>query len=142
MVGSNYSQSQGGNVKNCKKCGEMKAVSEFYKDKKSKDGLRSHCKPCHYTYYKKDYSKAREMNLKRLYGITLEEYEAMLLKQDGVCAICGLTERVEGRALAVDHCHATGAVRGLLCSACNIALGKFEDDTERLRKAITYLGGK
>lgn len=128
-------------MKKCSKCGEHKAVSEFYKDKTKADGLRCSCKGCQGAHQKKAYATIKGRNLKRLYGITLEEYEAMLLKQGGVCAICGLTERVEGRALAVDHCHATGAVRGLLCSACNIALGKFEDDTERLRKAITYLGG-
>lgn len=129
-------------MKKCSKCSELKELTEFYKDKTKPDGLRCSCKACQGETKKKSYRVIKDRNLRRLYGIGLNEYEEMLAKQNGVCAIYGITERVEGRALAVDHCHATGAVRGLLCSACNIALGKFEDDTERLRKAITYLRGE
>lgn len=73
----------------------------------------------------------------RLYGITQPEYDAMLTAQGGRCAICH--EEPNGRQLGVDHDHATGRVRGLLCSRCNMGLGAYRDDVALLRQAITYL---
>ena len=65
--------------------------------------------------------------LKSTYGITLEDFEAMVLAQGGGCAICGATTSSPRRPrLHVDHCHKTGAIRGALCSRCNGALGWFE----------------
>lgn len=75
---------------------------------------------------------------KSTYGLSREEYEALLEKQGGVCAICKQKCRVHPR-LSVDHCHRTNVIRGLLCHACNTALGKFEDDPNRLLNAIEYL---
>lgn len=71
--------------------------------------------------------------------LSLDDYDAMLMAQDGRCAICADPVTSEGRALAVDHCHASGRVRGLLCDPCNLGLGKFRDDPARLRAAIAYL---
>jgi hypothetical protein len=79
----------------------------------------------------------RNGKLKRLYGISAAEYDALLAKQGGACAIC--RKRSKGR-LCVDHCHVTGTVRGLLCSACNIALGSLKDDQASLVAALAYLG--
>jgi hypothetical protein len=76
----------------------------------------------------------RKSHLKRKYGLTLEEYDALLASQGGGCAICGNLD-----ADNVDHDHETGRVRGILCWDCNIALGKFADDEERLLAAGTYL---
>lgn len=73
-----------------------------------------------------------------LYGLTLEQYEFLLREQRGRCAICG-TERNGEVALAVDHDHSTGRVRGILCDPCNIGIGGFHDDSALLRAAITYL---
>lgn len=78
--------------------------------------------------------------LKMKYGITLAQYESMAAAQCGVCAICGNAEE-DGRALAVDHDHATGEIRGLLCGGCNLGLGNMGDSPDRLRAAIEYLGG-
>jgi hypothetical protein len=80
----------------------------------------------------------RSCDLKRIYGITLGEYNSMSLAQGGACAICGKPERTR-RALAVDHNHSTGKVRGLLCWPCNAALGLFMDDKDLLSTAISYL---
>lgn len=83
--------------------------------------------------------------LKRNYGLTLEKYEALLADQGGVCAVCRKPEwnvhPPSGRviSLAVDHDHTTGAVRGLLCRACNVALGQVGDDLHVLRRMIDYL---
>mgnify|MGYP000094078581 FL=1 len=63
----------------------------------------------------------------------------MLEAQDYKCAICGNEDEVEGRRLAIDHCHSTGDVRGLLCGKCNRGLGLFYDNQELLNKAIQYL---
>jgi hypothetical protein len=63
----------------------------------------------------------------------------MLQEQDYKCAICGNEDEVEGRRLAIDHCHDTGHVRGLLCGKCNRGLGLFYDDEELLQNAIKYL---
>jgi len=68
------------------------------------------------------------------YGISLTEYNAMFKRQKGCCAIC----RSDGK-LHVDHCHAGGAVRGLLCEACNFGLGKFKDSRDLLKRASLYL---
>lgn len=72
------------------------------------------------------------------YGITPERYAALMQEQGGACAICRQTCAM-GRRLSVDHDHATGAVRGLLCGGCNVAIGRFGDDVIRLKAAIAYL---
>ena len=82
--------------------------------------------------------RKRAANIKYRYGMSLEEYEAMLQRQGGVCAIC-YEKCASGKPLSVDHCHATGALRGLLCSHCNHGLGKFKDDVELLDRASCYL---
>lgn len=102
--------------------------------------------------YMREWSrKAREANpdyhknifLKRHYGIGIERYNQMLAEQRGCCAICAKPEanEIKGKiiALAVDHDHNTGAVRALLCSACNTALGLFNDDLALLDAAKAYL---
>lgn len=83
---------------------------------------------------------ARERSL-RPYGITVNDYDAMLERQGGRCAICGTAD--PGRSsdvFAVDHCHETGQVRGLLCYKCNTGLGMFRDDPRQLVTALQYLG--
>lgn len=74
----------------------------------------------------------------RTFGLTPEMFQEMLDAQGGGCAICGGLER-KGHALSVDHCHATGKVRGLLCGNCNRGLGLYKDNPERLIKAAEYL---
>jgi Recombination endonuclease VII len=75
--------------------------------------------------------------LRRRYGMSPAEYAALLAKQGGACAIC--RKRSKGR-LCVDHCHVTGTVRGLLCHACNLALGSLKEDQASLVAALAYLG--
>jgi hypothetical protein len=74
---------------------------------------------------------------------TWEQQQAMLAAQGQVCAICHKPEVVERngkrKALAVDHDHATGKVRGMICSACNQGLGRFQDNVDLLRNAVAYL---
>lgn len=73
------------------------------------------------------------------YGITDAEYQALLLTQKGLCAICGGPPTRKRRSLSVDHCHQTGKIRGLLCGPCNTGLGQFKDLPELLEKALQYL---
>lgn len=83
----------------------------------------------------------RGYNRRYKYGLTDEQYDALLAAQNGACAICGTTEWNGGKAKSphVDHCHETGRVRGLLCGGCNNGLGNFGDDPARLRAAADYL---
>lgn len=81
----------------------------------------------------------RNYNLKKEYGISLIDYYRMQIAQDNKCAICGVGHNEIPKSFAVDHCHETGKVRGLLCFPCNSALGKFKDDPVLLRKAAEYL---
>lgn len=89
------------------------------------------------------YAAVRRAQLKKSYGITPEEYDALLAAQGGVCKICNQSEMATRNGvpmrMPVDHCHTTGRVRGLLCSLCNKGLGSFRDDTEILKHAIRYL---
>jgi hypothetical protein len=77
---------------------------------------------------------------KRLYkyGITPEEYDTLVDKQGGMCAICGVVPSTK-QGLCVDHNHTTGKVRGLLCRTCNLGLGHFGDSVQRLQAALQYL---
>ncbi len=78
----------------------------------------------------------RDTYYRKNYGITLEQYNTMLITQNNVCAICKLTC---SRRLSVDHCHKTGKVRGLLCIKCNRGLGNFNDEISRLKAAVNYM---
>lgn len=85
-------------------------------------------------------TRTRKYNLLRQYGITEKGYANLLEKQKGLCAICG-TDKPTGKwkVFAVDHCHNTGMVRGLLCNECNRGIGLLRDNPEILRKAADYL---
>lgn len=113
------------------------------------------CSVCHQQHLKRERlrrknqpERIRDSYLKNKYGISLKEYLVKLEQQKGVCAICGKapqpSEKTKGdveayAVLAVDHDHVTGTVRGLLCRACNTAIGFFEDRIEIMRSAISYL---
>ncbi len=88
--------------------------------------------------------KAKDGDLKKSYGIGIKEYRSMFLEQYGVCKICGKREANLDRngspiSLAIDHCHETGRVRGLLCSNCNRGMGFLKDNADILRKAAEYI---
>lgn len=93
----------------------------------------------------KNARKVKSNKLKTTYGITLDDYDSLLEEQKGVCAICGKKEVLKQKGketpqdLAVDHCHATGKVRGLLCRKCNTGIGNFHDSEEIMLKAIQYI---
>lgn len=134
--------------KSCSKCGEIKSHTEFYK---GKGRLTSQCKVCRdadLKEYNRNNPSARDKyrrgelcrsyNFKKLYGITLEDVRKMHENQMGLCAnrACGKEifvdanrhDKKEAKNKAfVDHCHATGKVRGLLCIGCNTALGHLEN---------------
>jgi hypothetical protein len=90
------------------------------------------------------FERGRQRKLAK-YGLTLDQYNALLSAQSGVCAICANPETARDhrhsrvRSLVVDHCHKSGRVRGLLCGACNVGLGKLRDSADVLRAAIAYL---
>lgn len=103
-----------------------------YKANSAKEKIRTD------EYKRKNPLVAKGIKLKRYYGITTDQYYAMNASQNGVCKICNKTCKT-GRELAVDHCHVSGKIRGLLCSNCNTGLGAFKDNTESLEAAIKYL---
>ena len=137
-------------MKKCTKCGEVKSLDQFSNHIRHKDGKRFRCKVCEAADQKEakqkrlalDYegtrSKERAHNLKRMFGMSLEEYDEKLKAQDGVCAICGGLCK-SGKRLAVDHNHTTGKIRDLLCGNCNGGLGKFLENPELLLKAADYI---
>lgn len=90
-------------------------------------------------YSRKNRRTLRDAQLRRAYGITHDEYDARLERQGGRCGLCK-NERAPGtRAFAVDHDHATGAIRGLLCKPCNTGLGCFKDNPELMEAGAQYV---
>jgi hypothetical protein len=125
-------------MKNCTKCGEQKPLSEFYKDKNRKLGVRVYCKNCSKLKpeERKRYNKTYQ--LKSLYSLTNADYEQLKKEQNNSCAIC--KERLDdGFGTHVDHNHKTGLVRAVLCRKCNLLLGHAKDSTDILQSAIMYL---
>ena len=114
--------------KSCPGCNTRKPGSEFNVDSSVKDGLKGYCKEC----------QAIRLRKSR-YGLTPEQFNAMLLAQGGACAICKWIPGPEDYELDVDHIHGTEIVRGLLHSNCNRGLGFFKDSANLIHKAIGYL---
>lgn len=135
-------------MKICTNCRIEKPLDNFGFQKKGKKWLKSWCKQCHADFgkiYRQraerkliDYERTRIVNINK-YGISVEEREKMLIAQNGSCKICNKSEKEFAKNLAIDHCHITGRVRGLLCVNCNSGLGKFMDDINLLNEAIKYL---
>lgn len=128
-------------MKTCSKCKETKPYSEFQK-RNTKNGYRGQCKQCrnavNRSYY--DPIKRTEYHLRDAYGITLADYDRMLLAQGGVCGNPACSRRPEeGQRLCIDHNHQTGVIRGLLCNGCNTAAGLAQDHPEVLRGLADYL---
>jgi hypothetical protein len=137
----------------------LKSKTEFSKrTKNGKEGLQANCKVCNREYrlsrkeqerlYRKGYRKRnpvqqKNKHLKYSYGITFDKYQDLVLKQEGVCAICkNITD-----VLVVDHDHTccngpkscSKCIRGLLCRQCNLGLGYFKDNKKYLETALEYL---
>lgn len=141
----------------CRACRVTKPVSEFYRNARNRSGHSYECKECRKDYSRQYgtsekgqavrkarqalyYQENRETHRLRTYGITPEEYQRMLEEQNGLCAICHQPERMKLRGrvkqLCVDHDHATGKVRRLLCHPCNAKLGWVENN---LPAILAYL---
>lgn len=134
-------------MKNCSTCKKSLPSTEFHKDASKKDGLHNNCKTCAKELRRRRESnpvaralkaqKRRAWGLATNYGLTSVQYLEMYDAQEGKCAIC--KENPGGKWLAVDHCHKTGAVRGLLCSDCNLMLGNSGDRPDVLVAGAEYL---
>jgi Recombination endonuclease VII len=141
----------------CGHCGQDKEPEEFNLWRKVPRGRQYNCRDCARAIARDRLRAWRETMtpeertrynrnaaLKSLYGLTLEAFESMLAAQGGVCAICGSPPGTNGgpgigRSLSVDHDHATGRIRGLLCHHCNVAIGYFREDPALFDKARAYL---
>lgn len=114
--------------KRCSRCREILPRKMFSPNGRTEN---AYCKPCYSRY-------ALEYRAKKKYGITGEDYDAILFEQNGRCAICH--NRPRSKRLAIDHNHKTGQVRGLLCRRCNQnLLGAGHEDLDILRRAVAYL---
>jgi hypothetical protein len=111
----------------CSGCLEDKSLDRFGKNKGKRYGVNAYCKEC-----------SRNSVVKSKYGLSTAEYRELIQAQEGKCAICAGTCSTNQR-LCVDHCHKTGAVRGLLCNNCNRAIGLLQDDPNLLQQAKDYL---
>jgi len=121
----------------CPDCGQVKPFEKFPRTSASRTGRATYCLPCHNLRGHASRAKvggSRTYHLTRRYGITAAEADVMLEEQGGLCAICKAAPAVH-----VDHDHATGRVRALLCFNCNGGLGQFKDDPAVLRAAAEYV---
>jgi hypothetical protein len=149
----------------CSRCKQSKPEDEFYNNRAQSKGKVHYCKPCQAAYMAAYYQKTKETKRKKYldenreavarrkrshylrstFGITIEQYDEMHEAQNGLCLVCDEPETVPDprnpnsiRRLAVDHCHTTGKVRGLLCQRCNMGIGYFRDNPLLLRAAADY----
>lgn len=126
----------------CNDCQEFRQLEEFPRNRSSKDGRAAYCRDHQNERTRRSRLKvhggSRHYHLVQRYGIGASEVEAMIARQNGLCLIC---LRPLGDTPHVDHCHDTGAVRGVLCFNCNGGLGQFRDDKDLLLRAARYLDG-
>lgn len=178
---------RGATMKTCRTCRKLKTLSEFPKNRNSRDKHGDRCSACQREYYianrdrlnnaaKARYAENKVEILARIrqrneekaagtyvprrrparvltpeedaqrkhrarclvYGLTPADFEEILWAQGMACAICDRTFK-SYRNIHIDHCHRTGVIRGFLCARCNVGLGQFDDNAERLVSALRYL---
>lgn len=121
----------------CSTCKQFRPIEDFPFDR-SRNAPKRVCLDCHSAAQQAYIERNREaVNLRRRLakrGITIEQFNQLLAEQDGRCAVCGRERRLD-----IDHCHDTGAVRGLLCGPCNRALGFLDDNPALMRAAAEYI---
>lgn len=146
-------------MKTCSKCKEVKEFIDFPKDKTTKSGFYPSCKKCvlarpyridqqRKRWYDVEYRKANQVRkIKNTYAVSMEEATELYRQSFLTCEIChkqetSLSSNGKGdplKRLAIDHCHETGVVRGVLCMRCNKGMGLFKDSISILFNAIKYL---
>ncbi len=114
----------------CRGCVRKNNKQHYVKNLEKSRKYHREYRKAHY-----DAEKQRACQLKHKYGLTIEQRQAMVDQQEGKCFIC----RTEKRVLFIDHDHATGKIRSLLCHNCNAAIGLFDEDPAVLRRAATYI---
>jgi hypothetical protein len=127
----------------CTKCRQGQPIGNFHR--KGEGAYRRRCKACRKVDDRKrwfaDVERNRARNrvalIRRRYGLTTEEHEALFQQHGNRCAVCGSPDD-----LHVDHCHVSGKIRGILCGGCNRAIGGLQDDPSLLLRAAAYLLGK
>lgn len=133
----------------CTICKIEKSIDNFYKDSGKTLGYGYKCKPCHDKEWRKrqavrmadpeDHAYLMRnryfYTLKMKYGVTRDQFEDMIKKQDNRCAICLKILK----KFVIDHNHETGKVRGILCWSCNTLLGMAGDDIAILKRSVKYL---
>jgi hypothetical protein len=138
-------------MKVCRRCFKPESEVRFLPKRRKCESCRSSEKKAYYEAHREAklaYEASRRSperreylrfkSIERSFGVSKGRYFEILASQGGGCAICGGPSKGIGK-FHVDHCHKTGVVRGLLCSECNLGLGKFKDDPGRLRRAASYL---
>ena len=118
----------------CKDCDSAR-TKEWYLNNKNRACKKSR------EWHANNKDRVADKRLKRRFGISLKQYNELNKKQQGLCAICS-KECFSGNKLAVDHCHRTGEVRGLLCRKCNQGLGLLGDTLESIKITLEYLENK
>jgi hypothetical protein len=113
----------------CKECYRKKEIQKYHSLTPEEKAQKRKSNPCNTPEYRKQYK------LKTYYGLTVEEFSSMILKQNNQCKIC--QDQLENPQ--VDHCHTTGKVRGILCRACNTSLGLLKENVNTLRNMISYI---
>ena len=125
-------------TRRCPRCGETKPLPDFARNRSTKSGYGSYCKPCHNSVVtenrQKNHGGNRSFWLTRRYRVDSAQVAWMILQQGGLCALCRT-----GKAKHVDHDHRTKRIRGILCFNCNRGLGKFGDNVELMGRAVDYL---
>lgn len=128
----------------CPKCITAKLFTQFSRNKRTKSGYNSWCKDCIRPairdWGRRNRPSLRNTLIKSRYGIDQTEYNVMFEEQKGCCALCKKHQSQLKKTLAIDHCHTTGMVRGLLCGNCIRALGYLQDSIALMQNAIAYLG--
>ena len=127
-----YRHPSGGLRGTCKACWKVKTLAY---QRANSDAHRARAK----AWRERTYTSRRDRTLRTRFGMTQADFDQVLAAQGGVCAIC--RGRSTDTTFHIDHDHATGKFRGVLCGLCNRMLGQAQDDILRLRAAITYLGG-
>lgn len=130
----------------CFGCQSWLSVDVFNQSSGKKDGLQPRCRACAKAIYNHMHAEVRSANRKGKYGLSAQAFQDLLDKQGGCCAICR-ADNPGSKFWAVDHDHACcpgkgscgKCVRGILCGQCNVGLGSFRDDVNRLRRAVEYL---